>query len=105
MKLASASEQAKLIISSVLGFALVMLVVAAFRVADPVVGERWQQFIELVIAVMGICLVILSMLYIQQFRRERQQLRRHYEEAGQPQPALPVKPASFALRHSPTQPS
>ena len=104
MNTSSSSEQAKILISGLLCFALGMLIIAAFRVSDPVVGERWQGFIEMVISITGLGLLTLGVLYAQKLWRERQQLRRHYEEdTSAEKSVVPVTPASFALAQSPTQ--
>jgi len=101
----SGSGQAKILISGLLCFALGMLLIGAFRVSDPVVGERWQRFIELVIAITGMGLLLLTVFHAQRLWRERQSLRRHYQDTSHEKSEVPVTPASFALTQSSTRPS
>lgn len=105
MNTSSSDGQAKILISGLLCFALGMLLIAAFRVSDPVVGERWQRFIELVLTLMGIGLFFLGVFYVQKARRERQLIRQHYAEMSSEKAEVPVTPASFTLTQSSTRPS
>lgn len=99
------SENTKVVLICFLCFALTMLVIAAFRVSDPVVGARWEAFIQVGVAVTAGILLALGGWGIEQRRRAERQLRAYYRETHDEKPELPVTPGALPLRQSPTQPS
>lgn len=98
-------NRARVLISGLLCFVLGMLLIAAFRASDPVVGTRWQRFIELVITLLGIGLFLMAVVYARKQWRKRQLLRQHYQESAGEKSEVPVTPATFALTQPPTSPA
>jgi hypothetical protein len=82
-----------------------MLAIAAIRVSDPVVGARWQGFIELVVTLMGLTLLVLGLFYAVKRWKERQTLRHYYQDDDSEKSEVPVTPGSFALTQAPTHPT
>src|SRR5690606_6077660 len=84
-------------------FALVMLVVAAYRAGDPVVGARWQRFIELVMLLALLGALPLGVRALRRHLRKRRTARSYYDLTRDAGTEVPVTPATVALRPSPTR--